>query len=115
MKKHNYLDMIIDPAALDQIIDIKSAINTRSAAGHDVKTYVTTASVRAMVIYGSTDERVLNKKETTTANISFLIRYRSGLADDAKIVYEGRTYDVDGVPEVLGRKRFLIIHTLYAD
>lgn len=101
----------MDAGRLDRRIVLKTRKAGTNAFGEPVDEWDTLATVWANVVPVSDGER-LRAGETLAAKRSrFTIRYSSavsGIDPRDQLVYDGRTYDIDGVKEI-GRREMLEI------
>lgn len=90
---------------LDRRIILANYTATISDIGEPVFTYATLATVWAWVKYLKGDERLIQTKETVTADCVFVIRYRT-LTEKTRIQYGSDYYDIIHIAE-LGRRKYL--------
>lgn len=91
---------------LDRRIQIQTATAAQDEYGEAVETWATTYTVWAWVRYKSGGESVFSNKETATADCIFTIRYRTGINERLRIVYDSVNYDILHIAEV-GRRKYL--------
>lgn len=91
---------------LDRCITIQDYTNTRDEYGGAVKGWTTTATTKAWVKYKSGGESVYATKDTETADLIFVIRYRASLTTKSRIIYDGNTYDIKHIAEA-GRRKYM--------
>lgn len=101
-----------DIGSLDRRITIQEPIESRTASGHEKQTYQDLATVWASKGYRSSEEDLETMRETRSDDITWTIRYRTGLTAKMIIIDNvGERYDIKGFKE-LGRKEYLEIKTL---
>lgn len=93
---------------LDRRIALQNYTATRSDYGETVPTYATAATVWAWVRFGSGQERMLADKNTVTADAIFTIRYRTGVTEKTRIVWDSVNYDIIHIAEA-ERRRYLAL------
>lgn len=93
---------------LDRRIRIETSTSSRGAAGQEILTWSTFAECWAAVEYPGTrsDEQVQADQEVSTTTVIFVIRYRDGIDQKMRIVYNGDNYDILNKLEV-GRRAYL--------
>ena len=99
----------MDPSNLDRRITIQEPVVSKDGYGEDVVTgWTPVATVWAQVIPVSGreyfDAAAIRAEKTTR----FRIRWRSGVTEAMRIVYDGRSYDILGIVEI-GRREGLEI------
>lgn len=96
--------------AMDEEITIQSYTESRDAAGGEVLTWTTYATVLARVKYAATGmkETYSAGQQTAFSLVEFTIRYDSGVNKKMRIIYRSEYLDIVGV-EVLGRDRYTLI------
>lgn len=100
---------------LDRRIRIEHSTSTRGSSGQEVLTWSTFAECWASVEYPGTktDEGVIADQEVSTTFVYFTVRYRDGIDQKMRIVYNNQYYDIQNKLEI-GRREFLrlpcIIH-----
>lgn len=105
---------MIDPGQLDRRITLRSATLATDAFGQSVRTYGDLAQVWAKVDYRTTKEDEETSKLTSLNKVKFTIRYRSDVDATVKILWKGKTYEIEGV-SLEGRQRYLILDTILRD
>ena len=91
---------------LDRQITIQTPTLTQDEYGEAVTTWSTLATTWAWVRYKSGGEAIFASKDTATADCIFTIRYRSGITEKLRIVYESVNYDILHIAEV-GRRKYM--------
>lgn len=93
---------------LDRRIRIETPTSTRGTSGQELLTWDTFAECWAAVEYPGTksDEGVIADQEVSTTFVYFIIRYRDGINQKMRIVYNGENYDILNKLEI-GRREFL--------
>lgn len=108
---------IVDPGDLDTQIsilyDTVPAGATGNVWGEDTLT-TNTIATRAKVDYRRGTEAVETGRITTDSIIQFTVRYRQEVTHKARVLYDGRTYDIEHIHNV-GRKRYMVLHTQLTD
>jgi len=98
---------------LDRRITIQSQDATRNDFGEVEKTYTTTATVWAQVIYkGGQRESAEAEQIFAQQSIEFFIRHPQGsytITESDRVVFESRNYEILGQEEV-GRREGLRLH-----
>lgn len=96
---------------LDRRIEIQEPVETRTQSGSVSTTWNRVARCWAMVSYASTGnkEDVLGDMPVATTRQQFTIRYRDGLTEKMRIVYQGQYYNMLPPFEEVGRRAFLTI------
>lgn len=87
---------------LDQRITIESATTAADGVGEMIKTWTTLAVVWAHIKTRSGKE-IFSTGVQAEVDISFRIRYRTGLDNTMRILYEGNYYDIAAIVP-FGRK-----------
>lgn len=105
---------MIDPGNLDRRIMLRSASITRDAFGQEVRTYGDLGQVWAKVDYRTTKEGEDGTKLTASNKVRFTIRYRSDVDATTKVLWSGKTFEVEGV-SLEGRERYLVLDTILRD
>lgn len=92
----------------DRRICIEAPSTSRGASGQELLTWSTFAECWASVEYPGTrtDEQVVADQEVSITSVIFRIRYRDGLNQKMRILYNSNYYDILNVLEV-GRKDYL--------
>lgn len=93
---------------LDRRICIEQPSASRGGSGQELLTWSTFAECWAAVEYPGTrtDEQVVADQEVSITSVIFRIRYRDGLNQKMRILYNSNYYDILNVLEV-GRKDYL--------
>lgn len=93
---------------LDRRIRIETPTSSRGNSGQEVLTWSNFAECWASIETPNTksDEGVIADQEVSTTFTVFLIRYRDGLTQKMRIVYNGKYYDIQNIMEQ-GRREFL--------
>lgn len=93
---------------LDRRICIETPTSTRGTSGQEVLTWDTFAECWAGVEYPGTksDEEVIADQEVSMTFVYFIIRYRDGIGQKMRILYNGDYYDIQNKFEI-GRREFL--------
>ena len=91
---------------LDRRITIENLTSTVDSHGGETQTWSTLAAVWAEVIPLSGDEAIIAAQSIPGARIKFRIRWRSDVTETARVIYEGRNYDIAYIAEI-GRREGL--------
>lgn len=89
-------------------IRIERKVSTPDAAGGEEISYTLRAEVHAAVIHQRGREAFLSAQVVPTADIEFRIRWRADVVETDRIVYEGKSYNIQYLAE-MGRRRRLRI------
>lgn len=89
---------------LDRRIRIETATITQDSHGGQVQTWALLAEVWAQVLPLRGRELFEAAQFQPGAEVKFVIRYRDDFDERARIVFEGRNYDIAHIAE-LGRRR----------
>ena len=84
---------------------IQNRTATQDTYGGEVPTWSTVATVWAAVEPMTGREFLEGRTLEATVDTRIRIRYRSGLAPDMRVTWDGHTYDVLAVLEVKSRRR----------
>ena len=101
----------INIGELNRRIEIQQEVATRGTSGQEILTWEQLACVWAKATYtltGSGEDVTANQVIVTTRT-DFVIRYRSGLDEKMRIVYNGSNYGILNIHEFQERNRFLMI------
>lgn len=90
---------------LDRRIEIQESTELRSATGSRTLEWTAVARCWAGVEHANTgnNEQVAGDQPVATTRIKFIIRYRSGLTENMRILYNSEYYDMLPPFEHLGR------------
>lgn len=93
---------------LDRRICIQTSTETRGASGQEVLTWTTWVECWAGIEYPGTrsDEQVIADQEVSMTTVFFIIRYRDGINQKMRIMYNGVYYDILNKFEI-GRREYL--------
>lgn len=93
---------------LDRRICIESPVSTRGTSGQELLAWETWAECWAGIEYPGTksDEGVIADQEVSTTFVYFVIRYRDGITQKMRILYNGNYFDIQNALEI-GRREFL--------
>lgn len=100
--------MAVGIGSMDRRITLKGYTSAADAYGQMVKTWATGSVVWAAVEVVSGTEGQDNQAELSRRRLKFTIRYKSGVDETYRIVYEGNDYDIISVAEI-GRRRYMEI------
>lgn len=105
---------MIDPGKLDRRITLRTASVSTDAFGQSVRTYSDLGKVWAKVDFRTVKEDEETSKLTSINKVRFTIRYRSDVDAKTKILWNGDTYEIEGI-SLEGRERYLILETILRD
>lgn len=96
---------------LDRRIEIYTQTESRDEFGQAVPTDVLLIAVWASILPSAGVEKLEGKKPTASNEIQFGIRYRTGITEKMKILYNSAYYNITKIDENVkeGRKRYLIL------
>ena len=101
-------------AALEHPVTIQRATETVTPSGDVRAEWITLATTRAELVQRTDREALTGFGEAETANVTFRIRWRAGIATNDRIVMQdGRTFDIREVVEI-GRRRGLELRAVAA-
>ena len=93
---------------LNRRIQLTRRIEKRDqATGEDIGEWVPYAHVWAQVVYLSGREAHVADQTVEGVDQVFRIRWRRGVVAQDRVVYEGRAYDIIGLPQELGNREAL--------
>jgi SPP1 family predicted phage head-tail adaptor len=92
---------------LRERIALQRESRSRDRAGGFVTSWLTVATVWARVAPVSTGERFMRQQMQASAEWKVTIRYRSDLSPKMRVVWNGRTFEIRGMPNPDERRRFL--------
>ena len=95
-------------------ITIESQTLSTDANGQEIVTWGDLASVWARMTFENGGESVEADQRVAQRIVKFTIRFRDDVDATCRILYDSKYYFITGV-ERLGRQRFLVIKTFYAD
>ncbi|MDP9192297.1 MAG: phage head closure protein [Acidobacteriota bacterium] len=93
---------------LDRCIRIEGRSQAQDSYGEQIETFTIVDSVRAAVKYMRGSEPFQGDQYNAKRVVQFTIRYRTGIDETARIVWEGDTYDIDYINQK-GRHQWLEI------
>lgn len=93
---------------LDRCVRIESRTLAQDSYGESLETWAVLESVRAGVKYMRGMEPFQGDQYNAKRVVQFTIRYRTGIDETARIVWEGDTYDIDYINQK-GRHQWLEI------
>ena len=102
---------------MDRRITIQSKNITFDTAGSEVVTWSDVATVWCDVedvASSAAGEKTEDKQLTASQKTTFTIRYRTDVTLVDQIIYESKTYDINGITE-LGRRDGLALDAKYRD
>ena len=86
---------------------IQSKSYTPNAYGEPVETWTTTATVWGSVEPLRGTDYLTGRTIAEVVTTKIRIRYRSGIAPEMRVTWDGHTYDIESVVEVKTQKREL--------
>jgi len=110
--------MIDQAGQLDRRITLQTFSETTDTFGQEVKTYSTLASVWANVkenIGIGNGEGEKGDMIAATKKVEFIIRYRTDVNEQMRIIYNNNTYKIQAIQSADARKAFLKIVCLWSD
>ena len=94
--------------SLDRRITFQTFTTVQDAAGEPIKTWTDLITVSASKLDVTGRERFTARQELAEETTVFRIRYRTDINATHRIVYDSKTYDIEGLAE-LGRREGLDI------
>ena len=107
--------MIDQAGQLDRRITIQTFSETTDNFGQEVKSFSTLASVWANVVEKVGREGEDGEMIAATKKVEFIIRYRTDVDEERRIVYNNNTYKIQAIQSADARKAFLKIVCLWSD
>ncbi len=107
--------MIDQAGQLDRRITIKKFSETTDSFGQQVKSFSTLASVWANVVEKVGREGEDGDMIAATKKVEFIIRYRTDVDEEMRILYNNNTYKIQAIQSADARKAFLKIVCLWSD
>lgn len=98
----------MDAGKLDRCIRIETRSQSQDSFGEQIETFAVLESCRAQVIPTTAVEPFQGDQYNAQRRATFVIRYRTGIDETSRIVYNGDTYDITGLFEI-GRRQWLEI------
>lgn len=95
---------MIKAGKLDRQITIVREAETVAASGAVSKTWATVATVRAELVQRSADEYLAGFGEVDAGGAVFRIRYLAGITTADRVIFDGVTYDIDEIAELVRRR-----------
>lgn len=93
---------------LDRCVRIESPSRAQDSYGQPIETFNLVESVRAAVKYMRGVEPFEGQQFNAKRIVQFTIRYRTGIDETCRIIWEGDTYDINYISQV-GRRQWLLI------
>ena len=84
---------------LDRKITIQTVSTAADSYGQKIQTFSTLANVWARIVYKNEMEKFENDQLKAISNIHFFIRYRDDVTPQMRIVYDSKTYLIQGISE----------------
>jgi SPP1 family predicted phage head-tail adaptor len=94
---------------LDRQVQLQSYTTSTNDYNEVVQAFTTYATVWAKMEFHQSKEDEGSGRQYAQMDLYFTIRWRSDLAPDHKLVFEGKTYRIIGQPREIDRRRFLKI------
>ena len=94
--------------SLGRRITFQTFTTVQDATGEPIKTWTDLITVAASKLDVTGRERFTARQELAQETTVFRIRYRTDITGQARIVYDSKTYDIEGIAE-LGRREALDI------
>ena len=107
--------MIEQAGQLDRRITIQTFSETTDTFGQEVKSFSTLAQVWANVVEKVGREGEDGEMIAATKKVEFIIRYRTDVDEEMRIVYNNNTYKIQAIQSADARKAFLKIVCLWSD
>ena len=107
--------MIDQAGQLDRRIIIQNFSETTDSFGQEVKSFSTLASVWANVVEKVGREGEDGEMIAATKKVEFVIRYRTDVDEEMRIIYNNNTYKIQAIQSADARKAFLKIVCLWSD
>ena len=107
--------MIDQAGQLDRRITIKKFSETTDNFGQQVKSFSTLDSVWANVVERVGREGEDGEMIAATKKVEFIIRYRTDVDEEMRILYNNNTYKIQAIQSADARKAFLKIVCLWSD
>lgn len=107
--------MIDQAGQLDRRITIQTFSETTDNFGQEVKSFSTLASVWANVVEKVGSEGEDGEMIAATKKVEFVIRYRTDVDEEMRILYNNNTYKIQAIQSADARKAFLKIVCLWSD
>lgn len=107
--------MIDQAGQMDRRITIQTFSETTDSFGQEVKSFSTLASVWANVVEKVGREGEDGEMIAATKKVEFIIRYRTDVDEEMRIVYNNNTYKIQAIQSADARKAFLKIVCLWSD
>lgn len=96
---------------LDRCIRVESRSLAQDSYGEALETFTIVESCRAGVKYLRATEPFQGDQFNAQRRVRFTIRWRSGIDETCRIIYNGDTYDIQGVSEQ-GRRQWLLLDAI---
>ena len=107
--------MIDQAGQLDRRITIQTFSEATDNFGQEVKSFSTLASVWANVVEKVGREGEDGEMIAATKKVEFIIRYRTDVDEEMRIIYNSNTYKIQAIQSADARKAFLKIVCLWSD
>ena len=107
--------MIDQAGQLDRRITIQTFSETTDNFGQEVKSFSTLDSVWANVVERVGREGEDGEMIAATKKVEFIIRYRTDVDEEMRIIYNSNTYKIQAIQSADARKAFLKIVCLWSD
>lgn len=107
--------MIDQAGQLDRRITIQTFSEVTDLFGQEVKVYSTLDSVWANVVEKIGSEGEKGDMIAATKKVEFIIRYRTDVNEQMRILYNNNTYKIQAIQSADARKAFLKLVCLWSD
>ena len=97
---------------LDRRIAVQKRTGDVDAYGEQLDQWATVATVWAQIKKRSGAQFFNSEAEVSRVGAVFVVRYRSDIARDMHVVFEGERYEIDDMREV-NRRDYLELHCRY--
>jgi len=105
----------MNPGDLDQRITIQTLSEAADDFGQRIQTFSSLANIWAKVEERRGGEAEKGNQIVATKVVDFLIRYKTGLNERMRILYNGQTYKIQTIINEDARKAFMRITTEITD
>lgn len=102
----------IDPGELSRQIIVQTAsADTVNDFGESTSSWYNLHTLYAKAEWKSGEEKVDAEQVTSYERVDFTIRYKGDITAKMRVSFDGDYYDIEGVSQVGGRKRFELLRT----
>ena len=95
----------------NRIVVLQALTVVRDSSGSEIESFVEIDKAWARVEQTGTSENFKNdaRRRIPLRNATFRIRWRAGIEETGRVVYDGLAWDIKGIEEI-GRRRELLLH-----